>query len=57
VQQAKEVTLHTHAKNKYGRTLADVLLVVTGWHQRQPRTGRRRLVLVVSEVCVEGYSR
>jgi hypothetical protein len=25
VQQAKEVTLHTHAKNKYGRTLADVL--------------------------------
>jgi hypothetical protein len=56
VQQAKEVTLHTHAKNKYGRTLADVLLVVTGWHQRQPRTGQRRL-LVVSEVCVEGYSR
>jgi endonuclease YncB( thermonuclease family) len=44
----KEVTLNTFGKDKYGRTIANVLL--PGWDQRQSRTRQSRLVLVVSEV-------
>ena len=49
----KEVTLQTHGHDKYGRTLADVLLP-DGTNVNHD-TGQRRLVLVVSEVCARGY--
>jgi hypothetical protein len=45
----KEVSVQTYGLDKYGRTIADVLLS-DGTH-----AGQRRLVLVVSEVCAEGY--
>ena len=49
----KEVTLQTHGHDKYGRTLADVLLP-DGTNVNHD-AGQRRLVLVVSEVCAGRY--
>jgi hypothetical protein len=45
--------LQTHGHDKYGRTIADVLL--PDWHEPESGTRQRWLVLVVSEVCAEGY--
>jgi hypothetical protein len=42
----KEVTLQTHGKDKYKRTLDPA-----GWNERQSGTREARVVLVVSEVC------
>ena len=52
-RRGKEVTVQTHGKDKYGRTIADVLL--TRRLERQSRAGQRRLVLVVPEVCAREY--
>jgi endonuclease YncB( thermonuclease family) len=45
----KDDTLHPFGTDKYGRTLAVVLL------PEGANAGQRRLVLAVSEVCAGGY--
>jgi endonuclease YncB( thermonuclease family) len=45
----KDVTLHPIGTDKYGRTLAVVLL------PEGTNAGQRRLVLAVSEVCARRY--
>jgi len=44
----KEVTLQTFGKDKYGRTIANVIL--PRWDERQSHHGQERLVLVVQDV-------
>ena len=48
----KEVTLQTHGHDKYGRTLAEILLP-DGMNLNQELV-KQGLVLVVSEVCAGG---
>src|SRR4051812_16323108 len=49
----KDVTLQTHGLDKYGRTIADVVLP-EGTNVNQG-TGQTGLVLVVPEVCANVY--
>ena len=52
--QAKEVTLQADSKDKYGRTLADVLLP-DGTHVNHHSLVKDGPVLVVSGLCAGGY--